>query len=66
MQITKKSMLTGITHTKEIDVTHAMIEAWEGGVLIQNAMPHLDVDDREFMISGSTPEEWDHEYGEDA
>jgi hypothetical protein len=27
-------------------------------MFIQNAMPHLSVDDREFIMTGVTPEEW--------
>jgi hypothetical protein len=26
--------------------------------LIQNVVPHLSIEDREFLISGITPEEW--------
>jgi hypothetical protein len=33
-------------------------QAWEDGQLIQYAMPHLTVSEREFLISGVTDEEW--------
>ena len=52
MTITRKSPLTGITRTKEIDVTIDQILAWEMGELVQNAMPHLSADDREFIKTG--------------
>jgi len=58
MKITRKSPLTGITRSKEIDVTIAQILAWEEGELIQNAMPQLSADDREFVKTGITGEEW--------
>lgn len=58
MLITKVSILTGIEHTKEIPVTAEQIAAWEGGMVIQNAMPHLSDDDREFIMTGITVEEW--------
>ena len=32
---------------------------WAEGANIQDAFPYLDADVREFMISGTTPEEWD-------
>lgn len=63
MTITRKSPLTGITRTKEIDVTIEQILAWEEGELIQNAMPHLSADDREFIKTGITGEELDQLFG---
>lgn len=59
MTITRKSPLTGITRTKEIDATIEQILAWEEGELIQNAMPHLSADDREFIKTGIDGEEFD-------
>ena len=59
MQITRHSGLTGVVHTREIDVEREQVEAWEGGMLIQEAMPHVSKDDREFIMSGITPEEWE-------
>ena len=63
MTITRKSPLTGITRTKEIDVTIEQILAWEEGELIQNAMPNLSADDREFIKTGISAEEWEWAYG---
>ena len=31
---------------------------WRGGMLMQDAMPFLHEDQREIIISGWTPEEW--------
>jgi len=59
MQFIRKSILSGITRTKEFDVTEEQYNAWKCGALIQNVMPHLSDDDREFLISGATPEEWE-------
>ena len=59
MTITRKSPLTGITRTKEIDVTIEQILAWEEGELIQNAMPNLSADDREFIKTGIDGKEFD-------
>lgn len=64
MDITKSSLITGVEHTRSIDVEPEQLEAWENGMLIQEAMPHLSTDDREFIMTGITPEEWDAEYGE--
>lgn len=59
MLIERKSALTGITHQREIDVTQEQIHRWKMGELIQNVMSHLSADDREFIKTGITPEEWD-------
>ena len=63
MKITRTSSLTGITRTKEINVTEEQILAWQQGEVIQNAMPQLSADDREFVKTGITGEEWDQLFG---
>ena len=65
MQITRVSMLSGIRRTIEIDVTQEQLTAWMEGALIQNAMPHLTSDEREFVMTGVTAEEWDAGFGEE-
>ena len=64
MKITRKSILTGIVRTREIDVTVEQVEAWKMGSLIQDAMPHLSVADREFIVNGITDVEWRQVFGE--
>ncbi len=58
MKITRISLFTNLTHTREIDITPVQLEAWETGTHIQVAAPHLNPDDREFVMTGVTPEEW--------
>ena len=62
MLVFRVSSLTGKTSEREIDVTEAQLNHWISGQLIQNVMPHLSNDDREFLISGITPEEWDSHF----
>jgi hypothetical protein len=57
-------MISGIVRTKEIDVTEEQLQQWEAGGLIQNVMPHLSPSDREFIMTGSTDEEWDSAFKE--
>ena len=57
MQITRTSPFTGKINTREIDVTEDQLEAWYNGQLIQEAMPHLSADDREFIKTGI--DNWD-------
>jgi hypothetical protein len=40
------------------------LEAWQGGELIQNAMPDLSAELREFLMTGITPFEWEENFGE--
>ena len=64
MLVTKTSPLTGEKNTMEIDVTQEQLDLWNNGMLIQEAMPHLSSDEREFILSGYTPEDWDQMYGD--
>lgn len=59
MLITKKSGLTGNTSTREINVTQEQLDDWQNGGIIQAIMPHLGADDREFLMTGITPGEWE-------
>ena len=58
MTITKTSPFSGKTNTLNSDVTEEQIAAWQGGELIQRAMPNLTPDEREFLMTGITAEEW--------
>jgi len=59
MNITRRSPITREVRTLDLPVTKEQIAAWEGGELIQKAMPHLSDDEREFIMTGITSEEWD-------
>jgi hypothetical protein len=65
MIITKTSNISGKVNTMDIDVTSEQIAMWQGGKLIQHVMPHLNSGEREFLISGITPQEWDEIFGEE-
>lgn len=58
MLITKRSEVSGAIRTLDLPVTMAQMQAWMNGELIQNAMPQLTDDQREFILTGITPEEW--------
>ena len=44
---------------------NAGLKAWDGHWLIQEALPGLTMGEREFLMSGTTPEEWDELFDED-
>ena len=65
MQVTRKSMLTGKIHTREINCTQAQMDIYQMGFgLVQHIFPNLSPDDREFIKTGATPEEWEEVFPE--
>ena len=46
-------------HTMTIPCTEQQFSDWETGMLIQNAMPNISPEHREFLMTGITPDEWD-------
>lgn len=60
MQITRTSLISGIERTLEISVTEEQLQRWQGGELIQRAMPNLQPADREFIMTGITDNEWEY------
>ena len=64
MIISKKSNLTGEINSMDLDVTLEQIARYEyGGSLVQNIFPNLSPEEREFLKSGITPEEWENIFG---
>mgnify|MGYP003653009749 FL=1 len=63
MLIKRTSRISGKTTTMEINVTAEQILEWYEGALIQDAMPHLTPDEREFIKTGITPDEWNNMLG---
>ncbi len=64
MLIERVSPLSGNKNVLDIPVTLAQLTMWKGGELIQRAMPNLSADEREFLMTGITPEEWEKTFGE--
>jgi hypothetical protein len=65
MKVTRTSRLTGITRTLELNCTEVQLVDWACGKLAQNAFPQLTPDEREFIMTGITSEEWSAAFGED-
>lgn len=60
MNVTRISMLTRKENTIFIPgLTQKMIDNWKSGATIQDAMPGISPDHREFIMTGITPKEWD-------
>ena len=58
MFYTATNRLTGITRSRWIQgLTQEAIDSWRAGALIQDAMPNVRLEDREFIMSGIVPED---------
>lgn len=66
MQVTRYSPVSRRQNTLEINCTEEEIAAWaNSSQLIQDAFPHLSPGEREFLLSGITPDEWEKLFEED-
>ena len=63
-----KSKLSGKEGSMEFNITpeefRACFARWMNGELIQKAFPMLSPEEREFIMNGITPEEWDDVFGQ--
>ncbi len=59
MKICRRNPLHDGYITMDLPITKEQFNDWRSGTLIQNAMPNLTSDEREFVISGITPGQWD-------
>ena len=51
--------MTGKINTMEITMDPSDYVAWKNGMMIQNALPYLTANEREFIKTGMVDEEWD-------
>ena len=62
---TRRRMCTITGKVYEVSVKLEDYNRWKDGELIQNVFPDLSVEQREFLITGITPAEWDNMMPED-
>jgi hypothetical protein len=59
MLVTKQSRISGKISSMDLDITSEQLDRVNLGIeLIQNIVPHLSSEEREFLITGITPDEW--------
>jgi hypothetical protein len=63
MKVVRTSMVSGKVREWDLDITEDQIIAYNNGALVQDAFPNLNADDREFLMTGITPDEWDSLWG---
>ena len=64
MLIVRQSLLSGTTRSFDLPVTQEQLDSYKNGSLVQDAFPHLTADQREFIMTGATADEWDEYFGE--
>ena len=61
MDITRHSVITGIARARNIAIKPDDMKLYRtGSVSLSDAMPYLSSQDREFILAGITPTEWDN------
>lgn len=68
MKVMKQSSITGKQNTMELPITQERFDAWvnsDNRPFVQIAFPDLTDEQREFLMTGITPEEWDEIMPED-
>jgi len=67
--LTRRSPFSGNLNTMTFNMLEEEFdnryEMWQNGTLIQNAFPMLNADEREFIMTGITPQEWDETFGDE-
>ena len=64
-RVTAKSTIDGSVSTQTMQATREQIEShFESNNLIQNSLPQLTENDREFLMTGITQEVWQDLFGD--
>jgi hypothetical protein len=68
MLITRTSQISRTNFTMELDITYDQLDRinnrYETKELIQDIVPNLSKEEREFLITGITPKEWNELFNE--
>jgi len=66
MLIRRKSVFSGVERTKDIPVDPKDFAEYEAGYgSIHDLMPYLTDEDREFILSGMTSQEWKNAFSKE-
>ena len=65
MIITRRSPIDGNTYMLYLEITQEEIDRWQGGELIQNVWPWMKPSEREFLMTGITPNQWHEMFGKE-
>jgi|688.fasta_scaffold1106541_2 hypothetical protein len=59
IEITRRSPISGDFHTMTLDATSDQLALFASGAKVQDAFPQLPAEEREFILTGISPAEWD-------
>lgn len=65
MKIRRTSEFSGITREIDLPITEEQLQKYQNGELIQRAFSNLTPDQREFIQTGITAEEWEQIFGDE-
>ena len=64
MIVTRKSPFSGKVNEMDLPLSKDQMARYNSGnELIQNVFPNLNADEREFIMTGITPTEWNETFG---
>ena len=67
MKITRVSQMTRVEHTLDLNVTREQMKRFdnrrENGEYVQDIFPDLNRAEREFILTGVSPKEWEETFG---
>lgn len=66
MLITRISPFSGKENSMDLPITEEQLTNWKNGMHIQHAFSHLPADQREFIKTGITAEEWEEMFQDEA
>ena len=66
IKVTRQSILTRKMNTMELPILQEHLDIYDkiGGFNVQDIFPQLDAEQREFLINGVTPQEWNKYIGD--
>lgn len=66
MLVYAKSTVTGKTNVMDLPITQRELDVWkDSNMLVQDFFPNLTPEQREFILTGVTPEKWDAVFGDE-
>ena len=65
MIVIRESLISGDVSKMDLPITDEQLKSWNEGTLVHVAFPNLTPCEREFVMTGITPQEWDDTFGGD-
>jgi hypothetical protein len=66
MLVKRISPFSGKENSMDLPITEEQITNWENGMHIQHAFSNLPPEQREFILTGITPNEWNEMFQDEA